>query len=211
MILAILILAIFCVVIYFINQNMKQVTSVQGEEINVELEVSKEYDQVEDGEETTQSDYVSFDAYFLRDLDEDGYAESIRGTCKEIGEEDTLYMDLRVSGNGYLENGQIEIIADNMYFKTSLVSDDVINGNYIDVNTSSISLNKVYAGTQKLIYGQVRSGDYRYTSTTRSAIGTDTNKLTGINKVILTGTHVAEDGTRTDIEKVVEFTVDWYG
>ena len=91
-----------------------------------------------------------------------------------------------------------------MYFKTALVNDETIDGNYISENTKSIDLKDVYAGTQKLIFGQVRTGDYRYLSTKKDAIGKDTNKYSGINKIILTGTHVKNDGTRTEIKKEVE-------
>ena len=62
------------------------------------------YEQVQEGEEKVQVqgpngemvdyDYVQFDAFFLRDINGDGYAEGIRGTCKEVGKEDTLYMEL---------------------------------------------------------------------------------------------------------------------
>ena len=98
-----------------------------------------------------------------------------------------------------------------MYFKTALVDDEVVEGNYISENTTTINLKQVQAGTQKLIFGQVRSGDYRYTSTKRDAIGKDTNKYSGINKITLTGTHVKNDGTETKIEKEIEVPVDWYG
>ena len=120
-------------------------------------------------------------------------------------------MSLNVLEDGYLENGKIEIEEDNMYFKTALVDDDAIEGNYISENTTVINLKDVQAGTQKLIFGQVRTGDYRYSSTKRDAIGNDTNKYSGINKIKLTGTHVANDGERTDIEKVIKLPVDWYG
>ena len=119
-------------------------------------------------------------------------------------------MSLNVLGNGYLKDGKIEIEENNMYFKTALVEDETINGNYISENTKSINLKEVEVGTQKLILGQVRSGDYRYNTTKKDAIGKDTNKYSGINKIKLTGTHVADDGTETKIEKEIELPVDWY-
>ena len=177
---------------------------------NPELARAMEYGELTEKDEETQSEYVRFSVYFARDLNGDGYAEKVKGTCKEVEGEDTLYMSLNVLGNGYLENGKITIKSDNMYFKTALVNDETINGNYISENTKEINLKQVNVGTQKLIFGQVRSGDYRYISTKRDAIGKDTNKYSGTNKIILTGTHVAEDGTRTDIEKEIEIPVDWY-
>ena len=177
---------------------------------NPELARAMEYGELTEKDEETQSEYVRFSTYFARDLNGDGYAEKVKGTCKEVEGEDTLYMSLNVLGNGYLENGKIEIQSNNMYFKTALVNDETIDGNYISENTKSIDLKDVYAGTQKLIFGQVRTGDYRYLSTKKDAIGKDTNKYSGINKIILTGTHVKNDGTRTEIKKEVEIPVDWY-
>ena len=168
---------------------------------NPELARAMEYGELTEKDEETQSEYVRFSTYFARDLNGDGYAEKVKGTCKEVEGEDTLYMSLNVLGNGYLENGKIEIQSNNMYFKTALVNDETIDGNYISENTKSIDLKDVYAGTQKLIFGQVRTGDYRYLSTKKDAIGKDTNKYSGINKIILTGTHVKNDGTRTEIKK----------
>ena len=178
---------------------------------NPELARAMNYGELTSKDEETQSENVKFSVYFARDLNGDGYAEKVKGTCKEIGGEDTLYMSLNVLGDGTLKNAKIEIEEDNMYFKTSLVDDEVISGNYISENTKSINLKEVVAGTQKLIFGQVRSGDYRYTSTNKDALGKDLNKLSGINKIKLTGTHVANDGkTETQIKKEIKLPVDWY-
>ena len=46
---------------------------------------------------------------------------------------------------------------------------------------------------------------------TISAIGDDTTKYSGINSITLTGTHVADDGTETKINKTIKFNIDWYG
>ena len=179
---------------------------------NPELARAMTYGELTEKDEETQSEHVRFSAYFARDLNGDGYADKVKGTCKEIGGEDTLYMSLNVLQDGYLTDAKIEIETNNMYFKTALVTDDVIEGNYISENTTSINLKEVQAGTQKLIFGQVRSGDYRYNSSKRDAIGKDTNKLSGINTIKLTGTHISSDGkTKTPIEKIIELPVDWYG
>ena len=178
---------------------------------NPELARAMTYGELTEEDEKTQSENVRFSVYFARDLNGDGYADRVKGTCKEVEGEDTLYMSLNVLGDGYLKDAKIEIEADNIYFKTALVDDDVISGNYISENTTAINLKQINAGTQKLIFGQVRTGDYRYTSTKRDAIGKDTNKYSGINKIKLTGTHVANDGTETKIEKEIEVPVDWYG
>ena len=178
---------------------------------NPELARAMTYGELTEEDEKTQSENVRFSVYFARDLNGDGYADRVKGTCKEVEGEDTLYMSLNVLGDGYLKDAKIEIEADNIYFKTALVDDDVISGNYISENTTAINLKQINAGTQKLIFGQVRTGDYRYASTKRDAIGKDTNKYSGINKITLTGTHVKNDGTETKIEKEIEVPVDWYG
>ena len=47
-----------------------------------EIQRSMEYEQVKEGDEKIDNtDYVQFDAFFLRDLDGEGYAEQVRGTC----------------------------------------------------------------------------------------------------------------------------------
>ena len=178
---------------------------------NPELARAMTYGELTEEDEKTQSENVRFSVYFARDLNGDGYADRVKGTCKEVEGEDTLYMSLNVLGDGYLKDAKIEIEADNIYFKTALVDDDVISGNYISENTTAINLKQINAGTQKLIFGQVRTGDYRYASTKRDAIGKDTNKYSGINKIKLTGTHVKNDGTETKIEKEIDLPVDWYG
>ena len=82
---------------------------------NPELARAMEYGELTEKDEETQSEYVRFSTYFARDLNGDGYAEKVKGTCKEVEGEDTLYMSLNVLGNGYLENGKIEIQSNNMY------------------------------------------------------------------------------------------------
>ncbi len=186
-------------------------TSKSEQIANPELARAMEYGELTEKDEETQSENVRFSAYFARDLDGDGYAEKVKGTCKEVEGEDTLYMSLNVLGDGYLKNAKIEIEEDNIYFKTALVDDETISGNYISENTKSINLKEVQVGTQKLIFGQVRSGDYRYDSSKKDAIGKDTKKYSGINKIKLTGTHVSNDGkTETALEKEIELPVDWY-
>ncbi len=157
------------------------------------------------------TNYVKFSAFFLRDINNDGYAEKIKGTCKQIGKEDTLYMELNVLTNGYLENGVITINSNNFYLQTAIPKDNEIKDNVISNNTKQISLNQINNGTQKLLTGIVRSGDYSYDSQKFAAIGLDTTKMSGVNSIVLTGTHVAADGTRTAINKTIELNMDWYG
>lgn len=180
---------------------------------NSELLVARKYEQVKVGDEAIDgTEFVTFDAFYLRDLDGDGYAEKIRGTCKEIGTQDTLYMDLNVLTNGTLKDAKITINGKNFYFATALVKDSVIAQDYISTNLREIKLNDVNNGTQKLIFGMVQSGDYSYSGGIAKAIGNNTSKYTITdNSITLTGTHVADDGTETPISKTVYLTNDWYG
>lgn len=166
-----------------------------------EIKQSMTYDQVQPGEENvSNSPYIQFDAFFLRDLDGDGYAEKIRGTCRAIDKTDTLYVNLNVLTNGDFVDGKLTINGQNMQFKTALVEDNVISGNYLSDNTTQIHFKDMHNGTQKLLYGTVKA----------SALGNDTTKYSKINSITLTGTHVADDGTRTPISKTVSFQVDWH-
>ena len=177
-----------------------------------ELARAMTYDQFTDADSSVDgTDYVKFGAFFLRDINNDGYAEKIKGTCKQVGKEDTLYMELNVLTNGYLENGVITINSDNFYLQTAIPKDSEVKDNVISNNTKQISLNQINNGTQKLLTGIVRSGDYSYDSQKFAAIGNDTTKYSKINSVTLTGTHVAADGTRTQVNKTINFNVDWYG
>ena len=183
-----------------------------GEIQDPEIARSMEYEQVQDGDEdiVETNGNVEFDTFFLRDLNGDGYAESIRGTCNEIGEEATLYMELNVQTEGYLKDGIITINSDNFYLQTNLPKDDELVDNYIGNNIKEIKLNQINNGTQKLITGVVRSGDYTYTSGKANAIGSNINNYSKVNSVTLTGTYVTGE-TEIPIEKTVEFNVDWHG
>ena len=184
--------------------------------LSPEIARSMEYEQVQEGDENLEeTNNVKFDAFFLRDLDGDGYAESIRGTCNEIGEEATLYMELNVLTEGYLKDGKITINSDNFYLQTNLPKDEELADNYIGNNIKEIGLNQINNGTQKLITGIVRSGDYTYSSGKANAIGSNINNYSKVNSVTLTGTYVYtdEEGQEQNIEisKTVDFTVDWHG
>ncbi len=177
-------------------------TQQMSNKYNPELAVAMEYPRVTAGEENVpNTNYVKFDAFFLKDLDGDGYADKIRGTCLGLSDTDTLYLNLNVLTNGTLENGHIEIQGKNINFKTAIVEDDVILGDYISENTTEINLKNVKRGTQKLIYGTIKA----------PSLDNDTKKYSSkINKVILTGTHRADNGQTTAIRKEINFTVDWH-
>ena len=191
---------------------MNSIGKRTGGVISAELAKAMTYEEVEEGDEiVAEAPNVRFDAFFLRDINSDGYAESIRGTSKEIGGEDTLYMELNVVTEGYLKDAKITINGENFYLQTTLPKDNELKDNYVGNNIKTIEFNDISNGTQKLITGVVRSGDYTYTSEKAEAIGNNINNYSKVNSVTLTGTYVAGDGTETPISKTVEFNIDWYG
>ena len=184
-----------------------------------ELARAMTYEQFEEGSDDvystdgeTKVDNVKFSAFFLRDLDGDGYAEKMKGTCRETGAQDTLYMEINVLTNGKLTNAKVEIDGKNFYLQTALPRDQQIKNNVIGANVKYIEFNDIVNGTQKLLTGAVRSGDYSYSSSKLNAIGNNINNYTRTdNKVILTGTYVDENNNETPIRKEIPLTVDWYG
>ncbi len=191
---------------------MFQTTKNTQNATDPELARAMNYEQVQEGEEKVEgTENVKFDAFFLRDINNDGYAESIRGTCKEIGKEDTLYMELNVQTAGYLKDAKITVDGKNFYLQTTLPKDEQLQDNYIGSNIKEIKFNQLRNGTQKMLTGIVRSGDYSYNSTKASAIGTNINNYSQVNSITLTGTYVDEVGRETEISKTVNFNIDWYG
>ena len=174
-----------------------------------ENKLAMTYPQVQAGEEATNSQYVKFDSYFFKDLNGDGIADKVRGTCKEIGGSDTLYMELEVVENGYFKNGRITIngtsYGGNFQLTTQIPADNQIKDNYIGSNVSNIEFKNLDNGTHMLLSGIVKS----------PSTPLDRNEYSHINSVTLTGIHVRtlEDGSteETPIQKTVNFQVDWYG
>lgn len=194
---AVLFVFLIILSLFFINKKGNKTNKF---EITPEIARSREYEVVKSGDEKTDSDYVLFDAFFLKDLDGDKNADAIRGTCNEVGKQDTLYMDLKVINKGHFKDGVITINSSNFNLATTLVKDQIIAQNYISENTKTIKLKDIQNGNQKLITGIVKAN-----------IGNDTSKYSKINSITLTGTHVDDNGHETPINKTINFTVDWYG
>ena len=179
----------------FMNQKTNNI-------MNAEDLRAKNYEELKDEDYKTDSDYVRFAAFFLRDTDEDGNANSLKGTCKNVLETDTLYMDISVNSKGHLKEGAtIAINGDNFNFKTAIVTDSVVDGNYISDDTKTIKLKKIQNGTQKLMYGEITSN-----------LNNNISKYcSDANTVTFEGTYVDDNGQETEINKTVNLTVDWYG
>ncbi len=206
------VLTLTCIIAILLTMIFLNRFKVNTNVFTSETKKAMTYDEVKQGEEDIEgTDNVKFDAFFLRDLDGDGHEESIRGTCKKIGAEDTLYMKIGVQTAGFLKDAKITVNSDNFYLQTSLLKDNELKDNYIGNNIKSIEFNTLNSGIQKTLTGTVCSGDYSHSSKIAEAIGNNINKYGKVNNVILTGTYVGEDGTETQIEKKVDFNVDWYG
>lgn len=205
------IISVICIIL-FVTTNTIIRRNLSNKEIDPELARAMKYEQFEEGSEKVDgTDNVKFSAFFLRDINDDGMAERIKGTAKEVGKEDDLYMELNVLTEGYLKNANIQIQGTNFYLKTNLVKDEQLKDNYISNHMEKIEFNDITSGTQKLLMAKVRSGDYTYPSTTADAIGDNINNYSrNDNKIILTGTYVGADGIEKPIHKVIDLTVDWY-
>lgn len=193
------ILAVMAILMLFtyVTKKVKNRTA----NLDSELLRSKNYAQVTDEQSKVENtDFVKFSAFFTRDINGDGNAEKLLGTCKRAIDTDQLYMDLNVLTNGYLKDGKITINGTNFKYSMSMVKDSVLKNNYISDDVKVIELNNVNAGTQKLIIGNIVAD-----------IGNNVNNYSSVSSVTLTGTHVSDDGVETEISKTVDLTVDWYG
>ena len=201
------------IIAIIVNHTNEQSSKRKKIVADAELARAMTYDQFEDGDEAVDgTDNVKFSAFFLRDVNGDGYAEKIKGTCKQIGKEDTLYMEVNVQTDGILKNAKIEVDGKNFYLATTAPKDNELKDNYIGTNIKTLEFNDMANGTQKLLSGIVRSGDYSYSSSKTSAIGSNINNLSrDDNKVTFTGTYVGSDGNEIEIKKEIVLQMDWYG
>ena len=137
--------------IYVLNKTQK----IDKSTMSSELQRTQAYDDVKDGDNAIKDNAgntvnaVKFDAFFLKDKNGDGVAESIRGTCNEIGSQASLYMELSVLEQGRLKDGKITINSNNFYFNTTIVKDNEVKENYISSNTKEINFNEIGNGTEK--------------------------------------------------------------
>ena len=226
---AIVLFAFILALSSFLTQNNKKINK-ENVVLDPELARAMTYEQFLDGSNNVYAtdengnanenvenlvENVKFGAFFLRDINGDGYAEKLKGTCKEVGTSDTLYMELNILTKGYLKDATIDINGKNFYLQTIIPKDSEIKDNVIGDNTKQIKFNDLANGTQKILTGIVRSGNYDDIDTIIDAIGdTISNYSATDNKIILTGTYVInenEEEIQVPIKKEIDLTVDWYG
>ena len=162
-----------------------------------------EYDELSDNDINTQSDNVKFSAFFTKKQN-DPYAGRIKGKTITLGsnEGENLYFELSVSGNGYLEGGQITIDSKNFNWQASILEDNIVDGRYVgSINRINLK-NQVNSGSQKLFDGAAIA----------VIPGNDLNNYHKENYVTLTGIYVdIATGERTEIKVTRELTVDLTG
>ena len=169
--------------------------------LNSETLKAMNYTELEENSTTVENcEYVQFSSYFTRDIDGDGTANKLLGTCKNVNSTDVLYIDLNVLTNGYLKDGKFTINGENFKYSMSMVKDTVLKNNYISDDVKTIELNQINAGTQKLIIGNIVSD-----------IKNNINNYSSVSTITLTGTHVSDSGEETPISKTINLNVDWYG
>ena len=202
----ILLLMVGTIGMIFLNQSRKNKLSLN---LSLENRRAMTYEQYKDGDEAIDgTNNVKFNAFFLRDINGDGEADRIYGSCKEIGEKDTLYMEIIVQTAGSLKDAKIQIDGKNFSLQTALPKDNHLKNDYIGDNIKQIEFNNLNNGTQKLLTGIVKSG----INSKNGALGGNINNYSrNDNKVILTGTYVPEEGSPIQIRKEIDLTMDWYG
>ena len=137
----IILIAIVLVIAFVVNQSQKSNTAMTPEQIRTEA-----YNQVQSGEDAVDgTSAVKFDAYFTNTE-----GSRIRGTCSEIGKDSNLYMELKLVQEGQLKDATITINADNFYFNTAILKDDVISQSYISSNTKTIKLNEINSTSARI-------------------------------------------------------------
>ena len=187
------------IVATFIFTSIQENIRISG--MPIEYKKALSYGELKEDDYKTQSDNVEFSVFFTKDLNNDGYAERVKGSTVFIGDEtEELYAELKVSSGGYLENGKITLNSNNIYWNTAIINDNVVSGNYVG-NTTAINLQeKVNSGSQKLFSGTISS-----------KLGNNINDYSQINSMTLTGTYVDNEGNKTEINVTKDVTVDWYG
>ena len=137
---------------------------------------------------------MQFSAFFTKDN------QQLDGTCNKLNIKPELFINLNIQSKGSLQDGKIIIEGKNFNYSMFMIKDDVLSESYISDDVTEITLNEVKAGTNKMIFGNVIAD-----------IQNNTNNYGGESTVTLTGTYVKEDGTKVQIEKKCNITVDWYG
>ena len=84
-----------------------------------------EYNKVEENDEVIDgTSAITFDAFFLKDINGDDIADGIRGTSNLVGKTDKLWLELKVLGDVKLKDASISFENSNV-----LISGSITKGN----------------------------------------------------------------------------------
>ncbi len=160
-----------------------------------------DYNLVKTGEEKIEgTDYVTFDAFFLKDIDGDGESEAYRGTKIKLGSDDKLQMELKVLGDVTLKDATLTFESSNVKVSGTLAKSSIIPSTISSTDFKNIKLGNANNGTTSFFYLNVIP-----------YIDNDLTQYSGINKVILKGTVIDNvTNQETKIEKTIEYNVDSY-
>ena len=122
----IFILAIAAIIAIVLLNTKNNKLNKKNQVYNPELARAMTYGEFTDDDAKTETEYVEFGAFYLRDLNGDGIAERVKGTCREIGKIDALYFELNVLTDGYLQDGVITINGENIKLSTAIPQDDIM-------------------------------------------------------------------------------------
>ena len=157
-----------------------------------------EYTAVQNGDEAiTNTNFVTFDAYFLKN------GQKVRGAYLPFTKKEPygynvattdLWMEIKVLSNGSLRNGELLFTRDNVAEGFALIEDDFVKADAVGNNIPSVSLKDIPTGTTKLFKIKVVANVNKFFSND--------------NKVKLVGDYVDNDGRVTRIEKEVNFAID---
>ena len=159
-----------------------------------------DYNEVQENDKKIPgTDFVTFDAFFLKDTNNDGKAEGYRGSKINYGYSDKLYIELNISGDVKVKNGKIKFVNDNVKVSGVLSKSSIIPKNITSDDYKTIELNsEIGNGTSSFFYLNVSP-----------YIENDLNKFNGINKVIFEATIVdSVTGEETPVSKEIEYNVD---
>ena len=178
---------IICSIAFKVNIK-KSITELSPEDKRM-----MQYEQLTPEKEAVENcDNVKFSAYFAKDINNDGYAEKVLGTCKETNNVDTLRISVNVQSGGYLKDGVISINGKNFNYMTEIPKDSIIKENYVSKNTKKIELNNINSGTEMTIRGNI------------SCVLTQIEHYSvSDNKVTLTGVYVDDEGNETSRNKEI--------
>lgn len=200
---------IFCfslvfMIVAFVNGELREQNSDKDK-----TAMALVYEEFTPEEEKVEGTDITFSAFFPYDLNGDGIVDHVKGTCKEIGNEVPLYMQLNVGGEGTLKDAKIQINGQNFYLNANFVGEE-LKQYYYSENLKEVEFNPIQSSGKVInLRGTVSAGDSK---DRLAALKNNFNNYSrDDNEIILTGTYVAADGTEKQIEKTTRLTVDWYG